>query len=352
MLVLLVVPCWLLVAGRKELAVTFDEPVLMGPASTSNGTVCGCDFVLSNRSQGGAQQEGTPNDATSNRSVVCAHHLGVPWVPKHVYSACDGGAQYFFDLGRGRFFGAQGTDTRSMRFYTSHGGDAWQIGAAKPSLPAAAIGLGGNAPGSTLIPGPEPGQLHSTGELGLVDGIVQSSNSTVMWMQDGTLKWKLLAQAVRFNGAPLSAQCAYPGHVNSMGLRTHGCGITRLADGSLFATLVGCLNGAARTPSQPSYAASLLGFRSTDSGFEWQYVGPIIEAAAFPSSAVGPTENAVTLLSDNKTLLAVARTDGDGGCVQPSIGHYHEYQSTTSTNSGLSWTSSKLIAGPTYTDVN
>jgi hypothetical protein len=78
-------------------------------------------------------------------------------------------------------------------------------------------------------------------------------------------------------------------------------------------------------------------------GFEFRYVGPVLEAKAFPSSIVGPTENAVTMLPDGKTLLVVARTDGDGGCVDPSIGRYHEYLHTTSTSAGASWSAPTLM---------
>ena len=185
-------------------------------------------------------------------------------------------------------------------------------------------GLGACSSGSTLIPGPGPGELHSTGELGLVGllqgGVIRSANSTVFWMEPaGTLRWKTLPRPVVFRGAPLSDQCAPPGHVNSIGLRTHGCGLTPLHDGSFFATTVGCPNNGTRAPGQPPYAASILGFRSTD-GFDWQYVGTVLSAKAYPASIVGPTENAVVLLPDNKTLLVVARTDGDGGCVDPKIG--------------------------------
>jgi hypothetical protein len=53
----------------------------------------------------------------------------------------------------------------------------------------------------------------------------------------------------------------------------------------------------------------------------------------------------VVQLPDNRTLLVVARTDADGGCVDPSIGTYHEYIHSISTNFGRSWKKPTLIPG-------
>ena len=77
------------------------------------------------------------------------------------------------------------------------------------------------------------------------------------------------------------------------------------------------------------------------------YAGPIIHAADFPASMVGPTENAVTQLPDGKTLLAVARTDADGHCDKPAPpgSHYHEYIHTLSTDKGRTWRKPTLITG-------
>ena len=71
------------VAARPlELDIRFEDPVLLGPASTPNGTICACNFV----------------PAPDGKGVVCAR-TGTPphpWMPKRVYSDCDAGAQYVY----------------------------------------------------------------------------------------------------------------------------------------------------------------------------------------------------------------------------------------------------------------
>lgn len=335
-------PAWRSDVGDRSAAgislpeVVFEEPVMIGPASTPNGTICSCDFA-------------SPPSGSGLKDV-CSHLPGVPWVPVHVYSACDGGAPYFFGLGNGKLFGSMGGDRSNMGYYTStDNARSWQH-PVRPMLPATALGLNYNQPPSSgfLLPA-GPGRLHSCGPgLSLVGGLpagnLTAPNYTQFTMNDnGTLNWTVFDRSVSFHGAPLSAACAAPGHVNPTGLRLGGAGATKLAGGGYFHIAVGCLGAA---PKQPSYAASLLGFVSDD-GFDWKYAGPIIHAADFPTSMVGPTENAVTQLSDNKTLLVVARTDADGHCdkPKPAGSQYHEYIHTLSTDRGKSWKKPSLVVG-------
>ena len=58
-------------------------------------------------------------------------------------------------------------------------------------------------------------------------------------------------------------------------------------------------------PQQPN---SLLAFRSSD-GYHWQFASVLSNASWSPGS-MGPTENDLELLSDNRTIMAVIRPDG------------------------------------------
>ena len=120
--------------------------------------------------------------------------------------------------------------------------------------------------------------------------------------------------------------------------------MTLLADGTYFATGVACLNMTAA--GQPDNAASIIGLRSTD-GFRWKYAGPVLPASSLPDSIIGPTENDVTLLPDGKTLMVVARADGDGLCTKstPAGSRYHEYAMVLSQDAGASWTAPSFISG-------
>ena len=63
------------------------------------------------------------------------------------------------------------------------------------------------------------------------------------------------------------------------------------------------INGA-DGPQQP---VSLLTFRSSD-GYHWRFASVLSNASWSPGS-MGPSENDLELLSDNKTIMAVIRPD-------------------------------------------
>jgi hypothetical protein len=180
---------------------------------------------------------------------------------------------------------------------------------------------------------------------------MRSPNCTLFQLEPCTnkLSYTPLLRPTTIKGVPLSSACAPNGtgfgHVNQYGLRLGGAGVTRLGDGGgYFATAVGCLD--AWADGQPTNAASLLGLQSAD-GFAWQYAGPVLLARDLPTSYVGPTENDVVLLPDGKTLMVVARVDGDGLCTTPTPrgAHYQEYAAVFSDDLGRSWTKPVSLHG-------
>lgn len=79
---------------------------------------------------------------------------------------------------------------------------------------------------------------------------------------------------------------------------------------------------------------SIVGFRSTDGGNTFTYLGPIANSTSYLTSDEGPNENSLTLLSDNRTILCLFRMDaGDG----PATHSYKNYELTFSQDNGLSW---------------
>jgi hypothetical protein len=58
--------------------------------------------------------------------------------------------------------------------------------------------------------------------------------------------------------------------------------------------------------------------------------------------SMGPSENDLELLSDNRTIMAVIRPDGDAAC---STGTYRWYNQAFSTDNGGSWTRPSPMTG-------
>ena len=114
-------------------------------------------------------------------------------------------------------------------------------------------------------------------------------------------------------------------------------------------------------PQQP---VSLLTFRSSD-GYHWRFASVLSNASWSPGS-MGPSENDLELLSDNKTIMAVIRPDvsrptfssarigrvslmaaasrlqGDAAC---SSNTYRWYNQAFSTDLGATWTRPSPLTG-------
>lgn len=100
-------------------------------------------------------------------------------------------------------------------------------------------------------------------------------------------------------------------------------GVVRAAPGLLVAIAQVIWNGepivnGADGPQQPT---SLLVFRSSD-GYRWTFASVLSNASWTPGS-MGPSENDLELMSDNRTIMAVIRPDGDSAC---STNTYRWYQ--------------------------
>ena len=183
-------------AGSPE--VIFEPPVLIGPASTPNGTVCSCDFAK------------PPPGSPKGLKDVCSKLPGIPHVPIETYSSCDGGAPYFYGLGGGRLFGSMGGDKVNMGYYTStDSARSWQH-PVTPLLPATALGSSykKDTPASFFLLPSGPGRLHSSGPGltlagGLPSGSLTAPNCTEFTMEDGKLRWTPLEKPITFRGAPV-----------------------------------------------------------------------------------------------------------------------------------------------------
>ena len=365
----------------------FSPPVLVGPA-TLNGVVCNCNFSCDGNGCGGAAPVCTRGRNTS------------AWMNVSDWATCENGASNFGALEPGVFFGFNGRDT----VFSDDAGESWRAVSAPPA-DAFGSGPGAGVHGwPIMIPGPAPGQLHSIGVLeavvpdaeGDADGAsegggtpgpdrvgtktLRSSSCTVFYSTPAPtngappgrreLRWRKLDRGVTFRGAPVTSACAPQsgniGHVSEFGLRMTTGGVATLTNGSFYAVVVGCIGAA---PGQPASAASLVGF-SSDDGFDWVYAGPVLPAAAFPSTVIGPTEHAVVALSSfpmpkTKTttsgssrahappppplspprMLVVGRADGDGWCTNstPKGSRYYEYLQTQYTDQA--WSAPVFAAG-------
>ena len=106
----------------------------------------------------------------------------------------------------------------------------------------------------------------------------------------------------------------------------------RLQDGTFVQIIPIQLAG--ETPSVPfpgspasttTYPTSLVAFTSQD-GYAWEFASIVASKQTnLPWSFYGPTEFDLTLLADNKTLLAVFRPDSDSSCPgEPKYRWYHQ----------------------------
>ena len=127
----------------------------------------------------------------------------------------------------------------------------------------------------------------------------------------------------------------------------------RLPDGSLLMTI-------AITPADEGHAATnanafpmnIVVWHSTDAnGRLWSYRSVAVNHTQIRGGRTefGPSEHALSLLSDNQTLMLVMRTDGDGhgyGC--PAAGGrqpWHFYYQAYSRDLGRTWTKPRPIPG-------
>lgn len=118
------------------------------------------------------------------------------------------------------------------------------------------------------------------------------------------------------------------------------------------------------SPDGPFPPLSILAFRSDD-GYKWRFASVIANESQVPWSTFGPNEHDLTVLGDNKSIMAAIRIvsrasvhqhrarvlqtcdaacgqDGDAGC---SSGTYRYYYQSYSTDSGSSWTVPRQIHG-------
>ena len=296
---------------------------------------------------------------------------------RHVFPDCGACCDHFYALDPTHFFGFNGRTAvggfddgappypdHLPLFASSDGGRSWAP--LQQSINASLItSMTGPA---SLIPGPAPSELHTTGLLapytevsgdGTTVVVLRAENTTVFSLRGDKLRWDLLHRPMVYRGLNWSAACAPPGHVGKYGLRLVGGGVVRLPNAStLFSSGIACLGGEAQTstqhkacaagphsnPPQPYgvCAASLVGFISTD-GFEWQYLAPIFTAAAFPQTRIGPTEHDIVVLPSGGGLMAVVRADGNGlPCWKAN---YYNYQRVVSTDWGISWSAPAAVTG-------
>ena len=74
---------------------------------------------------------------------------------------------------------------------------------------------------------------------------------------------------------------------------------------------------------------------STDGGSHWRFASVVSNASWFPDAQEGPSENALAVLSDRTTLLAMMRMDGGDGCSMSPPGcvtEHKPYYRATSTD--------------------
>ena len=90
----------------------------------------------------------------------------------------------------------------------------------------------------------------------------------------------------------------------------------------------------------PARPTSLIVFRSSD-GYHWTFTS-VLSNASWTPGGMGPSENDLELLSDNRTVMAVIRPDGDSAC---STMTYRYYQQAFSTDMGQSWTRPESMPG-------
>ena len=134
------------------------------------------------------------------------------------------------------------------------------------------------------------------------------------------------AAGATFTGLPRPAACAGGDRVYGCPFRLAGGDVLRLRDGTLLYSAI------VRWAGGGSNATSVVCFASGD-GRAWTYISTIADAAALPDSGEGPNENALSLLSDGATVLAVMWLDaGDG-----RAGGYANYASATSGDGGMTW---------------
>ena len=111
------------------------------------------------------------------------------------------------------------------------------------------------------------------------------------------------------------SKCAHP---QCPLLASHSIGLSLTSQGAYFATHVSRYWG-----GNGPYATSVVAYRSTDGGSNWQFASIIANASAFPASQEGPNENDLAVLSDGKTIIAVIRMDaGDGPETHPYKNYY------------------------------
>jgi hypothetical protein len=327
-------------------SVHFHPPALIGP-STSACHDCGPPWPSKEA------KNGTGEPAVCAGQLVNGSAPPASTAPQQL-NACMMCCAWYFSLTESFYVGyGAGTSSNGGHFadgsgfypdqiplyVSSNAGASWALSGRASAAAVSAMG----AP-AQLIPGPGAGELHSTGILEVVGewsttAVIASNSSTIFSVgADGHTLAQRAGPSVSYHGVPLSDKCPFSagdlGHVGPWGLRLTGAGVTTLTDGSVFATAVACLGGAAQTAKQrTTMASSLIGLRSVD-GYRFDYVAPILTASLMPESVTGATENDVELLADNRTLIVVARTDGDGSCAVPMpVGsRYWDYTTVTSTD--------------------
>ena len=140
---------------------------------------------------------------------------------------------------------------------------------------------------------------------------------------------------ITFTGLPRPLACASAQPVFGCPFRVAGGAALRLLDGTLlYSAIVRWAGGGGGA------ATSVVAFASGD-GTHWTYISTIADAAVLPNSEEGPNENALALLSDGRTVLAVMRLDaGDGERSHP----FANYAASTSTDGGMTWTAPAPLA--------
>ena len=202
--------------------------------------------------------------------------------------------------------------------------------APKQSLSAAVL-----LPGSSVLRGVSVDDVPSANKsyTSLTDRY-----STKFWFDKSTQQWAFNESATRttFRGIPApGVSCGNAKHAFGCPFRLSGRGYVRLPDSTLvMSVIVYAKQWANPNPKLAEEATSIIAFRSTNDGLDWDYAGLIIAARDAPTSEEGPNENDLVLAGDGTTILCVLRLDaGDG----PTTHRYTPYALSASTDGGRTW---------------
>lgn len=223
-------------------------------------------------------------------------------------------------------------ETASSYASSADGGRTWA-----PVTGTCAASLPGGSISGTPVRLPAAGGLRNFGDFPAhpipAGGSFSTPSATHFAAAGNLVTCDELNVTTTFSGIPAAMACT-----DSFGgcpIRVGGSDTLVLPGGDLLLSAIVALGGNGK------YATSIIAMRSTDAGRSWQYLSTIAAAAATPASEEGPNENALSLLSDGKTIACVLRLDaGDGMETHP----YKNYAVAQSTDLGRTWSAAVELA--------